>query len=201
MANQSSLRRYATSNGRRVRFMLKAHLPAPRHITPPCPIWPQRQKRTLRGRSICPYEAPCTCWRSRRWPSCRTMFLPLIIHRRSKATGWRTTSAPQWRSAAALQDRWHPQRPAGADHPWDRRFRHRYAHSRLRGRIVRAGAAARCAQVFCRPTGHARRREIRQAVRRVAREVPALRLRRHGAGGISAGDRGIGNPPSAAGAS
>ena len=55
-----------------------------------------------------------------------------------------------------------------------------FAGRGVRRRAVRAGAAARRHAVLHHPAGRHRPRPIEQAERRTAREVPALRLPRHG---------------------
>ena len=69
----------------------------------------------------------------------------------------------------------------------------------LRRRAVRAGAAARRVEVLHHPARRHRPRRLEQAEQRPARQVPALRLRRHGRSGAPARDRGAGRQPPAPG--
>ena len=52
------------------------------------------------------------------------------------------------------------------------------------GELFGKGSAARCDEIFHRVTGRDWSRQIEQAERRHAREIPALRLRRHGGGAV-----------------
>ena len=74
------------------------------------------------------------------------------------------------------------------------------ADAGLRGCAVRPGATVGCGHALHRPAGCDRRRAVGQAVGRNAGDIPEIRLRRHGAGTIPAGDRGPGLAPSAVGA-
>ena len=58
------------------------------------------------------------------------------------------------------------------------------------GELFGPGQALDATQVFHHPAGRGRPRQIVEALGRPAGEVPALQLRRHGAGAIPAGDRG-----------
>ena len=93
------------------------------------------------------------------------------------------------RAAPALHDGRRADRRAGADPARHRRLRRELPDAGLRRRAVRRGPAARRHEVLHHPARRDRRRQIGQAVRRPAREVPALQLRRHGRGAVPAGDR------------
>ena len=67
-----------------------------------------------------------------------------------------------------------------------------FARPRLRRRAVRPGPAARRDAVLHHPARRHRPRQVEQAERRPAREVPALRLPGHGRGGVRAAHRGLG---------
>src|SRR5437764_2041697 len=57
--------------------------------------------------------------------------------------------------------------------------------SRICRRAIRERSAARCDEVFHRIAGRDRSRQIEQAERRHARQIPTLRLYRHGGGRLS----------------
>ena len=65
------------------------------------------------------------------------------------------------------------------------------------GELFGPGQPLDARQVFHHPAGRDRRREIVQALRRPARQISALQLRRHGRRAVPAGDRGPGHPPPA----
>ena len=75
------------------------------------------------------------------------------------------------------------------------------ARSGVRRRAVRPGPAARRKQVLHHPSRRDRHRQVGQAIRRPAHEVPALRLRRHGRGAVSPRQRRPRRSPPAPGAS
>ena len=58
------------------------------------------------------------------------------------------------------------------------------------GELFGAGPAARCHALLHRPARRHRARQVQQAERRAARALSALRLPRHGAGGLPAADAG-----------
>ena len=102
------------------------------------------------------------------------------------------------RGSPALHDGRRADRRAGAAPAWHRRSGCELPDARLCRRTVRRRPAARCQEIFHHPAGRDRRREIGQAVRRPARQVPALQLCRHGRGAAPAGDRGPRHQASAA---
>ena len=67
------------------------------------------------------------------------------------------------------------------------------------GELFGEGQPLDAEKIFHHSAGRDRRGEIDQAVRRAARQVSALQLRRHGFGAVQAGDRGPGYQASAAG--
>ena len=68
------------------------------------------------------------------------------------------------------------------------------------GELFGPGQPLDADQVFHHPARRDRRRQIVQALRRPARQISALQLRRHGRRAIPSGDRGPRHPPPAAGA-
>ena len=77
-------------------------------------------------------------------------------------------------------------RRAGARPARHHRLRRQHADAGFRRRAVRPGPAARRQEVLHHPPGLARRRQVVEALRRAAGEVPAIQLRRHGAGAVPA---------------
>ena len=69
----------------------------------------------------------------------------------------------------------------------------------LRRRAVRHGPAARRDEILHHHSGRGRPRQIVQALRRPARQVPEIQLRRHGRGPLSPDQGGPRRPPSAPG--
>ncbi len=64
-----------------------------------------------------------------------------------------------------------------------------HVDARVRRRALRSRPAARCDPLLRDPARRHRHREIHQAFRWIAGEVPALRLRRHGRCAVSIADR------------